>query len=118
MQSFKSRTPASEEQITEAEQLLGLSFSQEYSDYLAEFGSASIYGHEFTGVCKSARLNVVHVTKAQREFNPDIPLNWYVIEETNVDGITIWQDSDGSIYFKSPNKLAKCIASSFLEYLK
>lgn len=118
MKSFRSRTSATKEQIKAAEDELGLIFAKEYKDYLAEFGCASIYGHEFTGICKSARLDVVQATIKQREISEDIPCDWYLIEETNIDGITVWQDSKGVIYTKVPNCIAEKASYSFLEYIE
>jgi len=117
MKEFRSRTPASAEQIKEAEVALGLSFAKEYKEYLSTFGCASIYGHEFTGICSASRLNVVTVTDEQKSFDAGIPDDWYVIEETNIDGIVIWQNAKGVIYSKAPNREAERIAKSFSDYL-
>ena len=117
MKEFRSRTPASAEQIKEAEVALGLSFAKEYKEYLSTFGCASIYGHEFTGICSASRLNVVTVTDEQKSFDAGIPDDWYVIEETNIDGIVIWQNAKGGIYSKAPNREAERIAKSFSDYL-
>lgn len=115
--SFKSRIPATQGQIEYAESELGLMFSKEYREYLAEFGCVSIYGHEFTGICKSARLDVINVTSEQKALDRNIPCDWYVIEETNVDGITVWQDSKGVVYAKAPNDIPYVITNSFSEYI-
>ena len=117
MSSFKARTPASKEQISNAEKELGLSFSEEYVEYLSKFGCASIYGHEFTGISSNPRLDVVNVTKSQKTVNDNIPFDWYVIEETNIDSITIWQDYTGAVYATKPNETVKILAESFLYYL-
>ena len=118
MQSFRSRTPATKEQIANAEESLGLSFAKEYKEYLLEFGCASIYGHEFTGICKTTRLDVVSVTTEQKNCFDDIPNDWYVIEETNIDGIVIWQNVKGDIFSKVPNTKPERIAKSFSEYVE
>ena len=118
MQSFRSRTPATKEQIANAEESLGLSFAKEYKEYLLEFGCASIYGHEFTGICKTTRLDVVSVTTEQKNCFDDIPNDWYVIEETNIDGIVIWQNAKGDIFSKVPNTKPERIAKSFSEYVE
>lgn len=118
LKSFRSRTPATKEQIKCAEDTLGLTFAKEYFEYLTEFGCASFYGHELTGICKSARLDVVQVTTKLRNLNKDILCDWYVIEETNIDGISVWQDSKGNVYTKAPNVAYKIIAKSFSEYLE
>ena len=118
MKSFKSRTPATEEQIKRAEDELCISFAQEYSEYLAKFGSASCYGHEFTGICTPAYLDVVGVTKQQREQNGDIPPDWYVVEELHVDGMTVWQDRKGNVYLKVPGNIPEKITNSLAEYIE
>jgi len=117
MKAFRSRTPASAEQIKEAENALGLKFAKEYKEYLSDFGCASIYGHEFTGICKSSRLNVVDVTISERANNPDVPNDWYVIEQANIDGIVIWQNQKGEIFQTQPYCDSIKIANSIVEYI-
>ena len=41
----------------------------------------------------------------------------YVIENTCVDGIIIWQDTKGDIYQTQPNMEPKKIADSMAEYV-
>jgi len=117
MKSFRSRTPATKEQIKRSEDELGLTFAKEYLEYLSEFGCASFYGHEFTGISKSARLDVVQVTNELKNINKDIPCDWYVIEEINVDGIAVWQNSKGAVYSMAPNCTVQKIANSFFDYI-
>jgi hypothetical protein len=84
---------------------------------LKEIGLACFDGHELTGLTKTARLNVVSVTKEQRErFGKDTS-SWYVVEETNIYGIVIWQGSDATVYETSPTSNAKKIANSLSEYI-
>ena len=73
-------------------------------------------GIELTGIAKSAHRNVVNQTKQERELNPKIPNNMYVVENTGVDGIIIWQNSDGVLYATAPNTNAKMVADSLSEY--
>jgi hypothetical protein len=40
----------------------------------------------------------VSITLADRELHPDIPANRYVVEQTHVDEIVIWQDETGCIF--------------------
>lgn len=108
------------EEIEIAETELGLAFSKEYKDYLLAYGAASIYGHEFTGICNSTRLNVVDVTKTQRQRQKDnnLPSNLYVIEELHIDDVVIWQDEVGSIYQTVFNKPAEKKYNSLVEYIE
>lgn len=106
-----------EEEISEAERKLGIPFAKDYRAYLKEIGLACFDGHEFTGLTKTARLNVVSVTKEQRQYFDKAALLWYVIEEVGIDGIIIWQSSNGTVYATAPNSGAKKIANSLSEYI-
>lgn len=114
---FRCRTGATEKQIKEAENKLGLTFSDEYKAYLLEFGCVSMYEHEFTGLNCSKRLDVVEVTLEQRDFISNIPLDLYVIEEANIDGIIICQNNSGEVFCVSPNSVPNKISNSFEQYV-
>lgn len=116
--SFRKRQGVTEYQIKEAEKLLELEFSEEYKEYLIAFGAASIYGHEFTGICDAPRLNVVTVTKEEKEFNHFVPQEFYVIEQLNIDGVVIWQCKDGAVYQSIPNGTLEKICESLSEYIE
>lgn len=114
---FVSSGAVNERQIEEAENKLGVKFSKEYKEYLLAFGTVSYYGHELTGVCvDDASINVVDVTLAERNFCTNIPEGWYVIEQTHMDGIVIWQDEQGCIYKAISGKIDK-IHNSLKEYV-
>ena len=65
---------------------------------------------------KTERLNVVTVTMEQRERFGKITSTWYVIEETSIYGIVIWQDADGFVYETASNSKVKKVADSLSEY--
>ena len=109
--------PATDIDIKDAEIQLRVSFNEEYREYLLAFGAIMADGIELTGITKSAHRNVVNQTKQERELNPKIPNNMYVVENTGVDGIVIWQETNGGIYQSSPNVEPKKVADSLLEYL-
>ncbi len=102
----------SNKDIKKAEEALGLKFATDYVEYLSTIGLAMSDGHEFTGLGKSERTNVVQVTKHMKELREDIPADWYVIENENMDGAAMWQDSQGNVYFNKRKEY-----SSFLEYI-
>lgn len=107
---------ASEEEIIQAETALGLRFAADYRKYTAAFGAASLATHELTGVCKSNRLNVVDVTIKERS-KTKVSDQWYVLEQTNIDSIVIWQSNTGEIYQANPDGVNKKIAETLIEYL-
>lgn len=108
---------SSEKDISMAEELLGLMFSEEYREYLKAFTIAAINGIELTGLSKSKRVNVVLVTRNQRKLNPLIPKDWYVVEEANIDGIILWQNDTGAVFQSVPGMDIIKVADSIVEYL-
>lgn len=100
------------EEIKVAEEALGLRFATDYVEYLSTVGLAMSDGHEFTGLGNNDRTNVVYVTKHMKELRGDIPADWYVIENENMDGAAMWQDSRGNVYFNTKKEY-----SSFVEYI-
>lgn len=110
-------TGRTKEEITQCEIELGLNFADDYKEYLSEIGLASFNGRELTGISKYARLNVVDITNDDKEYLPNIPANFYVLEELGIDGIVVWQCTDGTIYQSSPTGEIKRIANSLEDYL-
>ena len=75
-------------------------------------------GIELSGIAKSEHRNVVSLTKKERELNSKVPYNMYVIENTGVDGIIIWQDTNGTVYQTQPNIAPRPIAASLADYIE
>jgi len=113
---FKS-SGASAERIADAETELCLNFSPEYRDYLSSFGRVVLEGHELTGISKSKRLSVVNTTLICKESN-NVPDDFYVVEEAGIDGIVIWQNTNGEIFATQPGLEITKIKDSLLEYLQ
>ena len=109
--------PATEAQITDAELQLRVRFSEEYKEYLRAFGAVIADGIELTGIAKSEHRSVVSLTKKERELNSKVPNTMYVIENTCVDGIIIWQNTEGTVYQTLPETSPTKIASSLYEYI-
>ena len=105
------------ESTQSAQEILGTCFANDYYEYLKTYGLASCEGHELTGLCASSRLNVIDVTRRERELNPGMCVNWYVIEETNMDGIVFWQDSEGAIFQTAPKTTPARVFRSLAEYI-
>jgi hypothetical protein len=114
---FSGYKKTSNVEISKAEIQLCLPFADEYKEYLAEFGEASAKGLELTGIIDADYINVVTATKEKWDMYPQIPHNLYVVEDTNIDGIIIWQDATGAIYKSTPNTDAVIIAYSLTEYI-
>ena len=102
--------------ISKAEKELGLEFCSEYKQYLLKYGLAMVNGHELSGLSNNKRTNVEELTKKHND-NSEFCKNKYVVEETNVDGIVIWQDFEGYIY-SLENEKGQKIADSLIEYIE
>ena len=115
---FEPMNPATEEQIVEAERVLGLAFAVEFRDYLLAYGCASCFGHEFTGICAFPRLNVVDATLRMRaERGQEFPAGWYVVEETGMDGVVVCQTTTGEVFATGPGYKQTYLCASLGEYL-
>ncbi len=114
MEGYK---PASQIEISDAEIQLCVHFADEYKTYLAEFGEVSARGVELTGIIDAAYINVVLATKEKWSMYPQVPRNLYVVEDTTIEGVVIWQDSNGYIYKTTPNSEPAKIAESLADYL-
>ena len=115
--NFCCEKGASLEEINRAEVTIGMTFAAEYKDYLQQFGSASCGGHELTGISEDASLDVVQVTLANIERNPNIKMPLYVIEETHIDGIVIWQASSGEVFKAEYKGEPKKVYDSLMDYV-
>ena len=115
--NFYSEKGASVEMITKAEEALGLRFANDYKEYLQQFGSVSCGGHELTGFSEDANLDVVKVTAKNLESNPNVKMPLYVIEETHIDGIVIWQSESGEVFKAEYKDTPVKIFESFTEYV-
>ena len=115
--NFYCEKGVSAEDIKKAEAIIEMPFADDYKEYLSQFGAVSCSGHELTGFSEDRSLDVVKVTMENRKKNPSITDPLYVIEETHMDGIVIWQSSSGEVfqagYKESPHK----IHESLVDYI-
>lgn len=107
----------SEELIRKAEDTLGLRFASDYRAYLLHFGIVAFDGSELTGIYPSTHLDVTKATVSERERNLKVPSNMYVIEKANIDGIIVWQSSEGDIYETVMNSEPIRVCQSLVEYI-
>ncbi|SDB44876.1 SMI1-KNR4 cell-wall [Pseudobutyrivibrio sp. YE44] len=113
---FAIGKPVSIEEIKQAERELQLSFSNEYREYLVKAGIATANAHEITGITTDERLDVVYLSKKNR--NKNIEDSRYVVEDIAIDKVLIWQDTEGVIYQTIGKTPGKKIANSLAEYIQ
>ena len=105
------------EAIKRAEKELKLEFSNCYREYLQKYGSAIIEGHELTGLGIVEHTNVIKVTKENKKNCIFVREDMYVLEDTNIDGIVIWQASDGEVFQSVNGSDFMKIANGLQEYI-
>jgi hypothetical protein len=86
------------DEIDEAEQELGLVFADEYKELLLGYGSLETKHLLISSTLKNISVNVVTLTQQIRSIYDNLPKDLYVIMDSGVDGIIIFQDSKGKIY--------------------
>lgn len=108
------------ERVERAEQQLAVQFAADYRDLLISFGQFSLGAYDFTGVLLDNELSVVSATQEEREWTHPDTQGMYVIAYLYVDGIVIWQDSQGAVYQTIPDKslAPERLYSSFVDYVK
>lgn len=117
--SMKSYAPpTSDEAIKNAEEKLSLKFAEDYKVYVSFFGAVWSDIITVSGIIDDEDFGVVNLTNKLRPFYPQIPLNFYVIEDVGIDGLVIWQDETGSIYQSIPNNEPMRIYSNLSDYLE
>ena len=114
---FRCLKPSNKSEIVKAENELQLKFSDEYKEYVLTCGAAIGRGHEFTGLTTSKRLNVVSVTQEERQYHT-VPSDWYVVEQLYIDGVVIWQSTNGEVFQSLPGQSPTKLCNSLLEYIK
>lgn len=103
--------------VGKAETELGLSFAEDYKALSIQYGAVSFRGHNLSGISPYPGNDVVALTKENRTYNSEVPMNLYVLEEAHIDGIVIWQDSSGRIYQTQPNTKPKLIFDCLYDYI-
>lgn len=63
-------------------------------------------------------INIIEITLEEKQKDGLITQNLYVIEQTHIDDIVIWQNEKGEIFQSSATTAPKKIANSFLSYLE
>lgn len=116
LEDFCSMKPATEAEVIAAENELGLKFADDYKEYVLQYGAISASGIELTGVTTAKRLDVVAVTKTERELGT-IPPDMYVIENVAIEGIVMLQNAAGEVFSTAPNEPLKRVCNSLTEYI-
>lgn len=114
---FASLGRVSEDEIKNAEQVLGLFFAEDYKELLLAYGAIFVSGHEIIGISDSNRLNVIAVTSQYRNLYSNLPHDLYVVEDLSIDNVIVVQKRDGVLFTYGPDEKLVKVATSIQEYL-
>ena len=103
-------------QVKEAQSELEITFPEDYIDIVREYGAISFYGTEWTGLNVGDYLNVVSVTKKEREINVDFPPDCFVLENQAIDGLIVICNEKGEVFSFQYSKSER-IHDSISDYL-
>lgn len=91
-------TGVSEQEITQAEEKLGMKFPETYRAILHEFGSLEIASDEIFGLGVEGYLNVVETTFKEREMAEGKLDRYIVLQNIGIEGILIVVDEQDRVY--------------------
>lgn len=103
-------------QLKEAQNELGITFPDEYMDIVKEYGAISFFGTEWTGLNVDSYLNVVEVTKNERNLNDTFPKDCFILENQGIDGLIVICNEKGQVFSLQYDKIKK-IHESISSYL-
>ncbi|MFA9414600.1 SMI1/KNR4 family protein [Streptococcus sp. E29BA] len=110
-------SPASSEQIKQAESELQLTFSDDFKTYLSHFGAVSFEATEWMGLNVDDYCHVVVATLEARKYNEHFPKDKFIVEDWHMDNYFILSDKSGNIY-SWDNGTEAMAYESLLDYLK
>lgn len=106
------------EDIEKIEEQLGVSFANDYKKIVSTYGFVCVDGHEITGITNAKRLNVYEVTIKEREKVVCDMAGMYVIEQTHIDDIVIWQSTSGEVFQTFFGGNSEKIAEGIIAYIQ
>lgn len=106
----------SDQEISVAEQKLGMSFPKTYREILSTFGSVDIGSDEIFGLGVEGYSNVVETTLKERDLVKGELDSYIVIQNLGIDGILIVVDKNDNVY-EYKNGDFKNLLSSTAEYI-
>lgn len=104
--------------IEKIEEQLGVSFADDYKKIVSTYGFVCVDGHEITGITNAKRLNVYEVTIKEREGMICDMSGMYVIEQTHIDDIVIWQSASGEVFQTNGGLKSEKIADNISDYIQ
>jgi hypothetical protein len=103
--------------VEQAEIELAFKMPSDYKELLLQYGALAFGGHEIAALGVDGYLNVVELTKKERNLAINQLDNYIVIENLATEGLLIVLDEEGQVYQYQKNVLEK-IYSNIKAYLK
>lgn len=104
------------EQIEEAQKTLGITFPEEFIEYVKEFGCIDFGATEWTGLNIKGYLNTVTATQREISANHNFPKDSFVLEDMDIDAKKVIVDESGKVSMLQYDKITP-LCNSISEYL-
>lgn len=110
--------PVSQGLIVKSECSLGVTFANDYTLLLRNFGGLMYNHNEILGLNAEHDNDCVSYTLEAREEDDTIPVDMYVISDAGIDGILYLQSHNGKVFQHAP--FGDCIikADSLEDFLR
>ena len=102
--------------IESAEHQLGMTFSDDFVEYLTQYGTVELGSSELFGLGVTGYRNIVYATNKERSLSDKFPTKYVVIYNLGINSILILLGEDGCIYEYTPKRLRK-IFDSFTQWV-
>lgn len=112
-------TPATDEQIEQAEKELGIKFSADYIDFIKHFGGAyaGLSIHAFINGKAIGKETVIELTNALRISHPEVSNTYVISDDGSGNPIMINSKGEVLIYYHDDEE-SEVLASSLEKYIE
>ena len=113
---IKSIGGVSNHVINDAEYDLDMKFSDEFREYLANYGAVELDNKELFGLGIKGYRNIVNATLTEKDLSSGFPCGYCVVYNIGIDSVLILLGNDGCIYEYVPQRIKK-IHNSFSQWI-
>lgn len=110
--------PVSQGLIVKSECSLGVTFADDYTLLLRNFGDMMYNHNEILGLNSEHDNDCYSYTLEAREEDDTIPMDMYVISDSGIDGILYLQSTNGNVFKHAPFGECSLVANNLEDFIK
>ena len=93
--------------VISAEAELGVKFSDDFVEYLVNYGTVELNGNKLFGLGVNGYRNIVRATNKEKSLSENFPQNFVVIYNLGINSVLILLGNDGCVYEYTPQSMKK-----------